>query len=303
MVPHLRLLSSVNMPVPAPISVVIPAHNAGKFIQEAIESVHAQTLRVAEVIVVADDCSDNTQTIAGRLGAKVSEGKHRNISAAINQGIRAAKQNWIALLDADDLWERSKIESQWKAVQAYPDAAIISCDLYTLFDGRISKRSEDQLRERRSKVSSPTIVGETGTYFSEVDGSVLRWFQVSPPTALIRRDVFDKAGFFDEHFLYNANVEFFARALRYFPLVVIEEPLVCQRIRKDSHSTNVEGAWTTFVSIVDRMLRHPDQYPPRTGEEYREHLKQMFLPYERLLAERGRRPAESQSSTKSIDSD
>jgi glycosyltransferase involved in cell wall biosynthesis len=293
----------VNVLGPAPISVVIPAYNAEKFIQEAIESVHAQTLPVAEVVVVADDCSDDTRAIARRLGAKVFEGKHRNISAAINQGVRAATQKWIALLDADDLWETHKIESQWKAVQAFPGAAIISCDLYTLLDGRISKRSAKQLRERRSKVSSPAIVDKHGTYFPQVDGSVLMSFQVSPPTALIRRDVFDSAGFFDEHLLYNANVEFFARALRYYSLVVIEEPLVCQRIRKNSHSTNVEEAWTAYVSIVDRMLRHPDQYPPRAGEEYREHLKQMFLPYERLLAERSRRTGKSQSSTKSIDGD
>jgi len=120
----------VNVPLPAPISVVIPAHNAERFIQEAIESVLAQTLPVAEVIVIADDCSDDTRAIARRLGATVFEGKHRNISAATNQGIRAAGQEWIALLDADDFWETRKIESQWKAVQAFPDAPIISCTLY-----------------------------------------------------------------------------------------------------------------------------------------------------------------------------
>ena len=291
------------MLTPAPISVVIPAHNAEKFIQEAIESVRAQSLPVTELIVLADNCSDETPGIAERLGARVLQLRARNISAAINLGLRTATQKWIALLDADDLWEPHKIEFQWRAVQALPEAAIISCDLYTLFDGRISKLSENQLRERRSKVSAPAIVGETGTYFPEVDGSVLRWFQVAPPAALINRDVIDSAGFFDEHLLYNANVEFFARALRYYPLVVIEEPLVCQRIRKDSHSTNVEGAWTAYVSIVDRMLRQPDQYPPRAGEELREHLKQMFLPYERLLAKRSRRTGKAQSSTKSLAGD
>ncbi|MGH3851197.1 MAG: glycosyltransferase family 2 protein [Pseudonocardiaceae bacterium] len=276
------------MEVPAPISVVIPAHNAEKFIQEAIASVRAQTLPVAEVIVVADDCSDDTRTLAGRLGAKVIEAKHRNISAAINQGVRTATQKWIALLDADDLWEADKIEAQWKAVQAFPDAAIISCDLYTQLNGRISKRSAKQLHERRSQIASPVIVGKQGTYFPQVDGAILTGFQVSPPTALIRRDVFDTAGFFDEQLLYNANVEFFARALKYFSLVVIEEPLVCQRIRNDSHSTNVEGAWAAYVSIVNRMLRHPDRYPSRAGEKYRESLKHAFLPYERILAERRR---------------
>jgi glycosyltransferase involved in cell wall biosynthesis len=276
----------VNVSALAPISVVIPARNAEKFIQEAIASVLAQTLPVAEIIVVADDCTDDTPRIARRLGAKTIEAKHRNISASINQGVRASSQEWIALLDADDLWDKQKIEFQWKAVQTFPDAAIISCDLYSLLDGRISKRSADQLRERRSKVASIAIFDEHGTYFSRVDGSVLMWFQVSPPTALIRRDVFDSAGFFDEQLLYNANVEFFARALKRSSLAVIEEALVCQRIRWNSHSTNVEGAWTAYISIVDRMLRHPDQYPAGAGEAYRGLLKQEFVTYERLLAER-----------------
>jgi glycosyltransferase involved in cell wall biosynthesis len=276
----------INVVLTTPISVVIPAHNAEKFIQEAIASVHAQTLPIAEVIVVADDCADETPGIAKDLGAIVIEAKHRNISAAINQGVRAAKQKWIALLDADDLWETHKIESQWKAAQEFPDAAIISCDLYTLLDGKISKRSTQQLLERRRSVASAASVGKLGIYFPQVDGSVLTWFQVSPPTALIRRDVFDSAGFFDEHLLYNANVEFFARALKRFSLLVIEEALVCQRIRRNSHSTNVEGSWAAYLSIVDRMLRHPDQYPPGAGAAHREHLKKEFVSYERLLAKR-----------------
>lgn len=278
----------MNVPAIAPISVVIPARNAEKFIQEAIASVLAQTLPVAELIVVADDCTDDTPGIARRLGARIIEAKHRNISAAINQGVRASTQEWIALLDADDLWDKQKIEFQWKAVQTFPDAAIISCDLYALLDGRISKRSADQLRERRSKVAAVAILDEHGTYFPQVDGTVLTWFQVSPPTALIRRDVFDSAGFFDEQLLYNANVEFFARALKRSSLAVIEEALVCQRIRRNSHSTNVEGAWTSYISIVERMLRHPDQYPAGAGEAYRGLLKQEFVTYERLLAERAK---------------
>jgi glycosyltransferase involved in cell wall biosynthesis len=274
----------VNVPLPAPISVVIPAHNAEEFIQQAIESVHDQTLPVAEVIVVADACSDDTCAIAKRLGAIVFEGNFRNISAATNLGVRAAGQEWIALLDADDFWEKRKIEAQWKAVQAFPDAAIISCDLYTVFEGRIKKRSRKLLSERHGNLSSPAIVTKQGTYFPRVDGSVLRWFQVAPPAALLRRDVFPTVGFFDEHFLHCQDVEFFARALRFYPLVVIEEPLVCQRVHNNSHSTNAKESWNAALSVVDRMLRHPNEYPPGAGREYREHLKQMFVSYERLLA-------------------
>src|SRR6185436_17086225 len=114
---------------PAPISAVIPAYNAENFIQDAIESVRAQTLPVAELIVVADGCIDQTGEIAGGLGATVLRATGRNVAAARNIGVRAATQEWIAFLDADDLWEVNKTEYQWKISQTFPDASIISCDL------------------------------------------------------------------------------------------------------------------------------------------------------------------------------
>lgn len=273
------------MLLPAPISAVIPAHNAEDFIQDAIESIHAQTLPVSELIVVADDCSDETQKIAERLGVRVLLANKQSVAGARNIGIRAATQKWIALLDADDLWEANKIEAQWKASQSFPEAAIISCDLSTLYDGKISQCSNSELRKRLENVSHSAITRDEITYFPEVNGAVLIWFTIAPPTALIRQEVFATVGFFDETLHYSAGVEFFARALKHHSLAFIRQPLVCQRFRKDSHSSNIEGRWTSYVSIVDRMLRYPDRYPPHAGLEHREFLKRAFLSYERKLAE------------------
>jgi glycosyltransferase involved in cell wall biosynthesis len=102
----------------APISVVIPAYNAETFIAEAIQSVHAQTLKVAEIIVVADDCTDRTAQIAAELGATVLEHNRRNMAVGLNLGVNAGTQPWIALLDADDFWDQNKIALQWKAIQS-----------------------------------------------------------------------------------------------------------------------------------------------------------------------------------------
>jgi len=270
---------------PAPISAVIPAYNAENFIQDAIESVRAQTLPVAELIVVADGCIDQTGEIAGRLGATVLRATGRNVAAARNIGVRAATQEWIAFLDADDLWELNKTECQWKVSQSFPDAAIISCDLSVLHEGKISVRSNKELCERLENVSHLAIASDEITYFPKVDGAVLRWFTIAPVTALIKREVFDTAGYFDETFLYTTELELFARALKDHSFAYISKPLVCQRFRKDSHSSNVEGRWISYLSIVDRMLQYPDRYPPRAGLILREFLKHVFLPYERELAE------------------
>ena len=106
--------------MPAPISVVIPAYNAESFLEGAIRSVRAQTLKVAEIIVVADDCTDRTPQIAAELGATVLEQKRRNMAAGLNVGVNASSQPWIALLDTDDFWDTDKIALQWKANDASP---------------------------------------------------------------------------------------------------------------------------------------------------------------------------------------
>ncbi len=95
-----------------PITVIIPAYNAAAYLEEALASVRAQTRSPAEVIVVDNGSTDDSQKIARRAGARVLLLERPNLSAARNEGIRAASQPWIAFLDADDLWHPDKLASQ-----------------------------------------------------------------------------------------------------------------------------------------------------------------------------------------------
>jgi glycosyltransferase involved in cell wall biosynthesis len=287
------------MMVTAPVSAVIPARNAARFIKDAIESVRRQTLAVSELIVVADDCSDATAKIAKERGARVLEIKARNPSAGRNAGIRAASHDWIAFLDADDVWEANKIERQWKARVAFPDAAIIACDLCIVSDQGITKVSKKDIRERHAKLTCEAIFARAGTYFAEVDGSVLTAFPLFPPSVMLRRDVVELSGSWDESIRYGEGVEFFARALKDHSLIFVEEPLVCRRLRPDSLTSNVQQAWSSHISMVDKMLRCPGKYAPRAGLAHRELLKQMFVMYERALVKRdqGLGPSEHSART------
>lgn len=106
-------------------SVVIPAYNAEKTIIEAISSVEKQTRYdlINEIIVVNDGSTDNTETVIIDYSKSNQFSKivylyqnNRGASAARNKGIAKAKSDWIALLDADDLWKPSKIEDQYCAI-------------------------------------------------------------------------------------------------------------------------------------------------------------------------------------------
>ena len=270
------------MPNAAPISVVIPAHNEESFIEEAIRSVHAQTLKVTEIIVVADDCTDRTSQIAAELGATVLEQKKRNLSAARNLGISAGTQPWIALLDADDFWHKDKIAFQWKAIQSRPAAAVISCDVSIFSDGKVTPPPQEYVRGRWKNLKRVTITDHC-YYLEKVEGDFLARFFIATPTVMIRRDVFSSVGLFDESLIYGEELEFFARVLARHPLAFVERPLVYQRIHDRNHTKNFAGWWSLYVSIVNRMLKHPELYPEGAGEALRKLLKETFHTSERAV--------------------
>jgi glycosyltransferase involved in cell wall biosynthesis len=279
-----------------PISVVIPAYNAEDFLEEAIQSVHAQTLQPAEIIVIADDCTDRTPQIATDLGAIVLEQKRRNMAAGLNLGVKASSQPWIALLDADDIWHERKLALQWKAIQNWPAAALISCDRSTLVDKEVAPPSRRYMRERWMALESLTV--KDGCYYLEiVDGDFLARVSIGTPTVILRRDVFSTVGLFDESLLFGQTLEFFARVVARYPLAFVEQPLVYERRHERNHTNNLQGYWTAYISIIDRMLKNPSLYPKGAGQAYRERLKEQFVHFERAIA-RGRFKIGLKSDTK-----
>lgn len=102
------------------ISVVIPCYNGGEFLAEAIQSALAQTHPPCEVIVIDDGSTDDSASIAESFGPPVRVIRQRNQgeSVARNRGIEAASGDWIAFLDADDVWMPSKLEQQLAVVDA-----------------------------------------------------------------------------------------------------------------------------------------------------------------------------------------
>ena len=106
------------------ISAVIPAYNSEKFIFEPIESILAQTYEVAEIIVVDDGSSDRTAEVAATFPkTRVIRRPNGGQAAARNTGIQAAKGDWIALLDHDDVWLPHKNAEQVACIT--PDVGVI----------------------------------------------------------------------------------------------------------------------------------------------------------------------------------
>ncbi len=105
------------------LSVVIPAYNAARYVQQAIRSVHAQSRRADEVVVVNDGSTDETAAVLASLpGIKVVTQSNHGLSAARNAGTQAATGDFIVLLDADDYWHPQHLEVISRVLHSDPEA-------------------------------------------------------------------------------------------------------------------------------------------------------------------------------------
>ena len=105
------------------IAVVIPTHNHADLVTEAVDSVLAQTEAASEIIVVDDGSTDDTRDKLRRYSSDIKYvyQPNRGLSAARNRGIAECQAEWVAFLDADDLWMPHKLKEQLPLIEAAPD--------------------------------------------------------------------------------------------------------------------------------------------------------------------------------------
>lgn len=111
-------------------SVVMPAYNAARYIEEAVRSVTAQSVADWELLIIDDCSSDGTAEIAGRLAGEdprirvLRNEKNAGAAKSRNRGVAEARGEWVAFLDSDDLWRSDKLEKQLELIDRHPDAAL-----------------------------------------------------------------------------------------------------------------------------------------------------------------------------------
>lgn len=156
---------------PAPISVIIPAHNAARFLAEAVASVRAQRVPVAEIIIVDDGSTDGTPGVVAALGAGVRAVRQpqSGAAAARNRGAALAGAEWLAFLDADDVWLPGKLEVQLAWLRDHPRT-----DVLFGHGGNFSINADGS---RRDETPRPAFL---------------------PGAALLRREYFHRHARFDE---------------------------------------------------------------------------------------------------------
>ncbi len=202
------------------ISVIIPAYNISSVIVRTLESVFAQTLQPREIIVVDDGSTDDTaqQVKAFEPRVRYIHQENTGDGPARNTGIAAAGGDWLAFLDHDDEWLPHKLETQWAHLQRHPQLCWSETNYFQKY-GEIQKPAGDP------QLIQTALGGQE--YFPNYFDAHLRHIP-SPISAvmMVHRDLFSRAGLFDNCWLRCADLDMWWRGAYAFPqLGYLAEPL------------------------------------------------------------------------------
>ena len=193
------------------VSVIIPTYNRVNWLGGAIDSVLEQTCRNFEILIVDDGSTDETSTLVARYGERVNYyyQANRGVSAARNFGIQHARADLVAFLDSDDRWLKNKLQTQ--------------VDLM-VSDYNVKICYADEIWIRRGVRVNPKKVHQK--YSGWIYQKCLPLCIISPSSVMMKREVFDEVGLFDENLPVCEDYDLWLRMSCRCPIHFIDEPLV-----------------------------------------------------------------------------
>jgi glycosyltransferase involved in cell wall biosynthesis len=226
------------------VSIILPAFNRRAFLQEAVESVFAQTFQDWE-LVIADDGSDaETRSYLGALRdprLRILCLEHcGNPSRVRNEGIRIAAGRYLAFLDSDDVWAARKLKVQLDALAANPGSrwSYTHCD-----------RIEADGRPLRNDLLAAKKV-----HGGWIHAALIRleaW--VSMPSVVAERSLVDEIGGFDEAQAFEEQLDFCVRLALKSQVVAIQEPLCSIRAHDQHYSADRIAAIASWDRLYTKF--------------------------------------------------
>jgi glycosyltransferase involved in cell wall biosynthesis len=233
------------------VSVVIPTRNRAQYIGEAIESVLAQTYSDYEIIVIDDGSADGTHEIlspyAKNNGVRYERQDPLGVSAARNHGVRLARGRFIAFLDSDDLFLPAKLEKQMALFAQDSELGFVHCN-FSKFDGQ----------------GLDLGVRDTSRHQGSIYPKILREWSVlmAIPCMLVRKDVFENVGGFDEQMGWAEDMDLWRRIAKNYRVATVPEALVKVRVHSASTTFGKAGAADGFKRYLDKAFAEDPTLSP-----------------------------------------
>jgi len=273
------------------VSVIIPTYNRREYVQEAIDSVLAQTYPHYEIIVVDDGSTDGTgDVLKAKYGDRIRYvwQENQGESAARNRGIEMARGEYIAFLDSDDLWMPEKLEKQVAFLEAHPDVGAVICQALAI-DAEGSQRE-----------GMPVLGGGLKLEDLSIERLLYKNSAVGPGTVLVsRRCLVQEIGGFDVSIRYGEDWDFVLRLRLQTGIGIVPEPLAKVRLHRSNQwrlpkKEDVERSLTDHLRLLERTFeacrsRVQDWDALRRRSLARQYAEAAFNGYARGLYARAQR--------------
>jgi len=220
------------------VSVIIPSYNSGEYLRAAIDSALNQTFKALEVIVVDDGSTDNTVDIASSYGDKVILHQQENAGAAEarNSGAKIASGEWLAFLDADDIWDPVKIEKQLEHCGNYTWSHTDSVFIGFEQDGTV--RCSDRCPKHGGNVLPMLIVNNS----------------VSTSTVMVKREAFFEVGGFDKSLRALQDWDLWLKLAAKHELGYLPESFTQYMVHSGSTSRSPRKTLPYHIKIINRTF-------------------------------------------------
>ncbi|MFB2937273.1 glycosyltransferase family 2 protein [Aerosakkonemataceae cyanobacterium BLCC-F154] len=237
------------------ISVIIPAYNSEKTIRDTIKSVINQTCNNFEIIVINDGSQDSTLEIVSQFSdPRLKVFSYPNAGGAVsrNRGFSHSSGEFIAFLDADDLWTPDKLELQLTALQENPEAAVA----YSWMD----------CIDESGKFFRPgSHRTENGDIYAKL---FLTCFVETGSNPMIRRQAFIEVNGFDETLSASQDYELYLRLASRYNFVAVPHTQVLYRLSSNSMTCNIKRHEETSVLVRERTFNKAEKPLPRNLKQH-----------------------------------
>ena len=223
-------------------TVIIPTYNRAVFLDKAIKSVIDQSCRDLELIVIDDGSTDQTEQLIRAITdkrLKYIKKDHKGVSAARNIGIKQSRGRFISFLDSDDMFKHTKLEIVYKYIDDFPKRMIFHTEELWYRHGKILNQKKIHKKPE-----------------GDVFKNSLKLCCIGMSTTVVKKELFEHIGIFDENFQTCEDYEFWLRATAIYPVKLIPEALT---VKQGGHSDQLSKKYPSMdtfrIQAIDKLLK------------------------------------------------
>jgi glycosyltransferase involved in cell wall biosynthesis len=228
------------------VSAIIPTYNYGRFLREAIDSALAQTCPALEVIVVDDGSTDDTPQVLAGYGDRIRAIRQENagVGTARNAGIAAARGEYLAFLDSDDIWRPRKLERDLARFEADPELGLVHCGVEAF--------------DNTGKTISVSLTGLEGWVAPDLLRLDRQVIAAPGSGTMVPKRVAEEIGGFDARLQPSEDWDFCYRVAARYRVGFVPEVLVRYRLHGSGIHLNIPRMENGMLMALEKAFTSPD---------------------------------------------